>query len=161
LNDKAPLPSIDPADKNLVDTPDWQKIEAAYRVGKSLRAISAQFGVGKNAISRKAKQEGWEKSGTEPGQDVGQERDKPATTEVVPPSNDDYEHFDWDDEIVVIHEQPRTAVYFNPNGALVIRQDRWPDKDQFVFIAPGYFEQFMEKLTEMLGIPEYPASGSQ
>ncbi len=66
MNEKA-LVSIEPVDENLAVAPDWPKIEAAYRAGKPLRAISAQFDIGKNVISRKAKQEGWQKRGTRPG----------------------------------------------------------------------------------------------
>jgi hypothetical protein len=105
LNDKAPLSSIEPADENVVGAPDWAKIEVEYRAGKPLRAISAQFGVGKNAISRKAKEEGWQKSGTTPGQDAGQMPEKSGTSDVVPPPSQDDETFDWNaDDIVVLHE---------------------------------------------------------
>jgi hypothetical protein len=146
LNEEAPLLSNQPADENIVRPPDWPKIEAEYRAGKPLRAISEQFGIGKNVISRKAKQEGWQKSGTSPGQDEGNTQEKPGTNEVVPPPDDANDDFRWDrDEDVVIHEQPRTAVYFNPNGALVIRQANDYFDDPFVFIAPEYFESFMER----------------
>jgi hypothetical protein len=43
------------------------------------------------------------------------------------------------------------VVYFN--GALVIRQVNQYFDDPFVFIAPEYFESFMEKLSDLLGIP--------
>lgn len=159
MNDKAPLFSIEPADENIVGAPDWTKIEAKYRAGKPLRAISAQFGVGKSTISRKAQQKGWQKSGTSTGQDAGQTPEKVGTSDVVPPvvpptSHDDTD-FDWyADDLAVIHAQPRTAIYFNPYGALVIRQlAAYPDDDPFVTIAPEYFASFMEKLSVLVGIP--------
>jgi hypothetical protein len=156
LNDKEPLFSNEPADENIVGAPNWPKIEAEYRAGKPLRAISAQFGIGKNAISRKAKQEGWQKSATSPGQDAGQTPERGAKSDVVPPPSQDDETFDWDaDDLVVLHEQPRTALYFNRNGALVIRQqDDWAREGySFVFIAEEYIESFVEKLTDLIGIP--------
>jgi hypothetical protein len=115
--------------ENLVGAPDWAAIEAAYRADKPLRAISEQFGVGKDAIARKARRECWQRGATSPATDPRQERDKAATSDTVSPvvspavSSDSRHDFDWDaDDIVVLHEQPRTALYFNPNGALVIRQ---------------------------------------
>jgi hypothetical protein len=150
--------------ENLVGAPDWAAVEAAYRAGKPLRAISEKFGVGKDAISRKAKRERWQRAATSPATDPRQERDKAATSDTVSPvvspavSSDTQHDFDWDaDDIVVLHEQPRTALYFNPNGALVIRQESfWLEDDLFVFIAREYLDSFVDKLTDMLGIPSAP-----
>ena len=62
--------------------------------------------------------------------------------------------FDWNDtESVVLHEQPETACYFNPNGALVVRQRSWPDDDSCVLIAPEQIDVFIDKLTDIIGIP--------
>jgi hypothetical protein len=144
--------------ENLVGASDWAAIEAAYRADKPLRAISEQFGVGKDAIARKAKRERWHKSATSPATDPRQERDKVATSDavlpVVSPAVSSDSDFDWDAaDIVVLHKQPQTALYFNPNGALVIRQQNWPEDDVFVFIAREYLDSFVDKLTDMLGIP--------
>jgi hypothetical protein len=154
-DDKAVFFPDDRADENLVGPIDWAKIEAEYRAGKTLRAISEQFGIGKDAISRKAKREGWERGAPR------QDRDKAATSDVVSPlvspvvapeTND--RAFDWEaDDIIVLHEQPRTAIYWNPNGALVIRQQNWPDEDVFVLIAREYLATFIDELTDFVGIP--------
>lgn len=64
--------------------------------------------------------------------------------------------FDWlESKSVVIHEQPATAMYFNPGGHLVIRQKAdWDrEEDTFVYIAPNNIEAFIDELTEMVGIP--------
>jgi hypothetical protein len=63
--------------------------------------------------------------------------------------------FDWasDHDSVVLPQQLLTACYFNPNGELVIRQRRWPDDDQFIFIAPESIDTFIDKLTDIVGIP--------
>jgi hypothetical protein len=73
-----------------------------------------------------------------------------VTSTTPEPSGD----FDWDDaEAVVLHEQPETAVYWNPNGDLVIRQRRWPDDDVFVVITEGSVDRFLDRLTDICGIP--------
>jgi hypothetical protein len=58
------------------------------------------------------------------------------------PKQDD---FDWSGEDVIIHEQPATAVYFNPQGALVIRQKAsdYDYGDPFVYIGPDHIEAFL------------------
>jgi hypothetical protein len=62
--------------------------------------------------------------------------------------------FDWNDtESVVLHEQPATACYFNEDGGLVIRQRRWPDDDSWVVIAADQIDTFVDKLTDIIGIP--------
>jgi hypothetical protein len=64
--------------------------------------------------------------------------------------------FDWlNDNSVVLREQPETAVYFNADGALVIRQRAaWnQDDDPFVFINPANLGEFIDKLTDICGVP--------
>jgi hypothetical protein len=62
--------------------------------------------------------------------------------------------FDWSDqESVVLTEQPETAVYWNPRGELVIRQRRWPDDDPCIFISPHNVAAFIDRLTDLCGIP--------
>lgn len=62
--------------------------------------------------------------------------------------------FSWNDtDAVVVPEQLATAVYRNPAGEIVIRQKRWPDDDHVVFITPDVAPRFLEKLTEIMGIP--------
>jgi hypothetical protein len=66
------------------------------------------------------------------------------------------EDFDWlNDNSVVLREQPETAVYFNRDGALVIRQRAaWNQEDDpFVFISPANIGEFLDKLTEACGVP--------
>jgi hypothetical protein len=78
---------------------------------------------------------------------------------VIPPKKEDAsagtaEDFDWDDtESVILPEQPATACYWNPKGGLVIRQKGWPDDDSFIYIAPDFISEFVEKLTDIVGIP--------
>lgn len=68
----------------------------------------------------------------------------------------DSPEFDWiNSPDIVLREQPETAVYFNPNGALVIRQraDWNEENDPFVFICPNNIEAFIDKLCDLIGIP--------
>jgi hypothetical protein len=67
---------------------------------------------------------------------------------------DDAEEFDWNDESsIVLRAQAETAIYRNPVGDLVIRQRNWPDEDSFVVIAANCEAQFIDQLTDMMGIP--------
>jgi hypothetical protein len=64
--------------------------------------------------------------------------------------------FDWlTDDSVVLQEQQQTAVYFNKDEALVIRQRAaWnQDEDTFVFICRQNIGEFIDKLTEACGVP--------
>jgi hypothetical protein len=64
--------------------------------------------------------------------------------------------FDWAKaECVVLREQPATAIYHNPYGALVIRQERaWNQEDDpFIFIAPQNIMSFIDSLCDIAGIP--------
>lgn len=68
------------------------------------------------------------------------------------------EEFDWlTDPSVILVEQPETACYRNPTGALVIRQRAsWNSQDDsFVFIAPQSIGDFLDEITEICGVPSF------
>ena len=72
---------------------------------------------------------------------------KSTALTVVPEPESTSENFDWNnDKSVIINEQPATAVYFNHNDQLVIRQRCWPEDDSFVVIDRAH----LPHLTEML-----------
>jgi hypothetical protein len=84
----------------------------------------------------------------------------PAVIEPPKPENapqatpEPSEDFDWsNDSSIVLHEQPATAVYFNKEGSLVLRQRRWPDDDTFIYIAESSIGDFLDKVTDICGIP--------
>jgi hypothetical protein len=87
--------------------------------------------------------------------------DAPSTLDPIPEPKskpapaDDPNEFNWasDTDAVILPEQFLTACYFNPKGELVIRQRRWPDDDQFIFIAPESIDTFIDKVTDIVGIP--------
>ena len=53
---------------------------------------------------------------------------------------DDAPDFDWkpDDPSIIVKSQPALAVYQNPHGAIVVRQEGQyhPAEDQFVYVQP-------------------------
>jgi hypothetical protein len=64
--------------------------------------------------------------------------------------------FDWsNDDSIVLHEQPPIAVYINQSSGLTIRQERsWnQDDDIIIAIAPENVGTFIDKLTDIIGIP--------
>jgi hypothetical protein len=78
----------------------------------------------------------------------------PAATMTPEPPAAATGDFDWaDDESVILREQPETAAYFNREGGLVIRQHRWPDDDTVVVIAGNCIGSFLDKLTDVCGVP--------
>jgi hypothetical protein len=68
--------------------------------------------------------------------------------------------FDWDDkDSVVLEEQLAIAVYIGERGHLVIRQRAdWNETDDTVIlIAPQNITEFVDKLTDVAGIPSLGA----
>ena len=60
--------------------------------------------------------------------------------------------FNWNETETVIPEQAQTAVYRNPEGAIVIRQrGETFDDDSFVVIQPANLDILLDKLGELLG----------
>jgi hypothetical protein len=80
---------------------------------------------------------------------------EPASQAAEPTAKQDFDSFDWiNDESVILHEQPATAIYFNPKEGLVIRQrsgDFYDDRDPFVVINAENIEDFLNKLLELCG----------
>jgi hypothetical protein len=62
----------------------------------------------------------------------------------------DTARFDWGsgNEDVLIHEQPATAIYWNPRGQVVIRQEAgWnDDSDPYLFFGPRNLPALIAKL---------------
>ena len=58
----------------------------------------------------------------------------------------------WKDDCVVLREQHSTAIYFNAEGGLVIRQQNWPEDDDVVIITKPCIDGFMDRLCDALEI---------
>jgi hypothetical protein len=73
----------------------------------------------------------------------------------VRPSVRPEDRFDWaSDEVVVLREQPATAIYHNPAGGLVIRQRSpyWDDDDDpFICVNAELIDGFLDRLLEICG----------
>lgn len=61
--------------------------------------------------------------------------------------------FDWGDEdFIFVHEQPKTAVYLNPHGQVVVRQEEPRDEDQFVFFSVEFAETIARAILAAAGV---------
>jgi hypothetical protein len=77
-----------------------------------------------------------------------------------PSDLDDSDEFSWArDNAVIVREQRATAIYFNPEGELVIRQQATWDReeDAFIFISKPFQEAFLDRLCDVLGVPSVGA----
>jgi hypothetical protein len=76
--------------------------------------------------------------------------DPPAPSKIDRPSD-----FDWLKIESVLHEQRQTAIYWNADGDLVIRQraDWDEENDPFICICENNVGAFIDKLTDFIGIP--------
>lgn len=146
----------------------------------SLRALAERWKWGKGTVERFLSQIDGAKVGTVAGQPdapspeqvrdmltaAGEDFDRQHPPRTIaqsvervlaePPAVDDADDFQWDDDSVVLHDQPATAIYFNKFGGLVIRQEaRWPsdEDDPYVVIAPNNVAAFIDKITDVVGIP--------
>jgi hypothetical protein len=88
---------------------------------------------------------------------------QPSPLDGGPDSSGDVDEFDWnDDRLVTLPAQQQIAIYHNPKGSLVIRQMRdplWQQDDPFVCISASNIEEFLDQLTDVCGIPSFPARG--
>lgn len=71
---------------------------------------------------------------------------------------DDGEEFQWGGDSTVLQEQPATAIYLNPKGELVIRQERtWSqEEDTVIVVCANNTQQFLDALCDRLGIGSAP-----
>jgi hypothetical protein len=59
--------------------------------------------------------------------------------------------FDWSsDDIVAVRSQQAIAVYLNPHGEIVIRQQEWPDNDIWVVVHRCYARRLIEAIEHLL-----------
>lgn len=64
----------------------------------------------------------------------------------------DHSAFNWaTDDSIAVQSQPGIAVYLNPSGDVVIRQEGYygPEEDQFVVISPGNVHKVAAKMIEV------------
>ena len=93
------------------------------------------------------------------GADVGEVVGKDVGKGIGKDVEEDAEEFSWNsDDSVILQEQRRTAVYFNTRDELVIRQQAdWNEEtDTVVIIAKNNIPDFLDKLTDICGVPSFP-----
>ena len=69
------------------------------------------------------------------------------------------ENFDWSrDDSIVMKDQPATALYWNRNGQLVIRQEAGAleDTDSFIYVAPNQIRTLIDRLCDAIGVGGAP-----
>ncbi|MFO1098232.1 MAG: hypothetical protein U1E81_08140 [Xanthobacteraceae bacterium] len=69
---------------------------------------------------------------------------------------EDEADFSWsDDDVVVLRPQQAVAIYRNPRGDLVIRQERtWSEHDDpFIVICRNNEQEFLDRLCDFLDVP--------
>ncbi len=71
-----------------------------------------------------------------------------------PAQEDDSCDFDWTagDANVVVREQPLTAIYTNPFGQVIIRQQIWPQDDVWVIVGPEHVAAVVKAMLAAAGI---------
>jgi hypothetical protein len=63
--------------------------------------------------------------------------------------DDDDQQFEWcDNDAVVLQEQPPTAVYINPFGAVVIRQQSMVGDDPCLLFRPEHIPTLIARLLQ-------------
>jgi hypothetical protein len=72
----------------------------------------------------------------------------------------EYTDFDWEkhSDDIVQYASCDVAMYFNNQKFRVIRRRRYWDEedDAFISISPGCQEAFLERLTQLMGVPTFP-----
>ena len=65
--------------------------------------------------------------------------------------------FDWcrDSESVVVRHQPAIAVYINPHGEVVIRQEGQYDDDHWIYLTRDNAPKVAQAILEAAGIEGY------
>jgi hypothetical protein len=135
--------------------PNWDRIKADYEAGAvPIREIARREGVSDTAIAKRAKAHGWN-GGLRSGANQGANQfAAPVQTSVqTEPQPDRGLEFDWrrcrDD--IVVPSQPAIAVYTNPDGAVVLRQEGHygPEEDHWVFVHRQNLHALIQRLQQL------------
>jgi hypothetical protein len=60
-----------------------------------------------------------------------------------------------DGATVLCASQDRIDIAFSDEGDAIITQSRWPDEDQTILISRVNIPEFIDRLTDALGIPAF------
>jgi hypothetical protein len=84
----------------------------------------------------------------EPDEAPAELQPRPATQPII--SWPEHDGFDWASEDVVLEQQPKTAIYIDVRGCVVVRQERWyEDEDAIVIITRESLRTVIRRLQEI------------
>jgi hypothetical protein len=152
---------------DAIAAPDWAQIRTDYELGEiSVREIARRHSVSDTAIHKRARAENWR--GLHQPQTTGANHDapplqtdvqtKPDVTimiggKVVAELDTDIDRFKWspDNTDVLVRGTPALAIYMNPWGQIVLRQESesGPDDDPFVRIDRRDVPALVKRLREL------------
>jgi hypothetical protein len=150
-----PLPEPDGKPRE----PDWAWIEHEYRNGgRSLREIATDAGVSHQAISKRAKHDGWARQlvatpvATGTGNHLGNQGD--GRLLACAPSLDDFdddEFWEYAEETIVAENQEPVSVYVDDTGAIAFRQRLAQEsEDRIVRIRPEFVPRLLKRLQSLM-----------
>jgi hypothetical protein len=151
----------------------WSRIRAEFEAGSiSIREISRRYGVSDTAIRKRSVKEKWNASSRTTDQPANLpnrpvQTDTPTappiksegdavvrTNQICDASNDG--NFKWEPENadVLLPAQQALAVYINPWGQIVMRQEAYwnEDDDSYVIIGTQHVPALIKKLQELISV---------
>jgi hypothetical protein len=145
-------------DDTTTTAPNWDPIKADFEAGTlAIRAIARREGISDTSIHKKAKSDGWDASLRKQGRPANptfpglQTEVQTHHTEVEPAVECTGERFDWDPEnkCILVPESRALALYINPWGQIVLRQDGGYDDDVWILVNVHDVSRLIERLKEL------------
>jgi len=61
---------------------------------------------------------------------------------------------------IILAAQKLIEMRVDEYGGLVLRQDNWPDEDVEIYVNADYLDMFIDRLTDVCGVPSFPPRSS-
>ena len=130
-------------------TPDWTAIRLLYEANDlSIREISRRHCISDTAIHKRAKAENW--SLWTPESPAAKPPLALAQTEVQTHNEDFRWEWEPENEEIVVPEQLALAIYRNPWGQVIIRQQGFMEEDVYVRLNAESLPKVIAKLQRLL-----------
>jgi hypothetical protein len=78
---------------------------------------------------------------------------------LVPLATNDAPERDDGGPTLLCASQDKITITFDDEGNAAITQTRWPDEDQTIIVSRDNIENFIDRLTDALGIPSIGGPG--
>jgi hypothetical protein len=62
---------------------------------------------------------------------------------------------------VLLAAQSLIEFKIDEHGGLLLKQSCWPNEDQTIYVNADYLDTFIDRLTDVCGVPSFPSRGSQ